>query len=210
MPALNSRPEPCALRWPPCAVLLSLLFASSSCNALKKGPTETAATSSAVLGNETAPAPKAPLKAGEQVFNFTALAHNGQRLRVSEFLRRPVLVYFCAADRDPRCQQLALSLRDHWLTLNPSLSMAFGVTTEDTVIHRDFAAEHALPHLLIADSDNSVRRVFGVAPAATTAFLINGERQIVHVFTTLNAASFAQDVLTILKQLGLERSAPPM
>ena len=142
------------------------------------------------LGLGEAPAPKAPLKAGESVFNFTALAHNGQRLRLAEFLQRPVLVYFCAADRDPTCQRLALSLRDQWLNLNPSLSMAFGVTAEDTVVHRDFAAEHALPHLLIADSDNSVRRVFGIAPGATTGFLISPERKVLHAFSTPNVASF--------------------
>lgn len=210
MPAPNPRPEPRASRWRSRAVLLLSVALGGACNASQKGPSGTAGTSSAALGNEAAPAPKAPLKVGEQVFNFTALAHNGQRFRISEFLQRPVLVYFCAADRDPQCQQLALSLRDHWLNLNPSLSMAFGVTTEDTVIHRDFAAEHALPHLLIADNDNSVRRVFGVAPTATTAFLLNTERQVVHAFTTPNGASFAQDVMTVLKQLGLERSAPPI
>jgi peroxiredoxin len=162
------------------------------------------------LANPSAPLPDKPLAAGNTVFDFSALAHTGQRFRLSEFLDRPVLVYFCPSDTAPQCSQMALGLRDEWLLLNPSLSMAFGVSGDDTFVHRDFASENELPHLLIADSDQTVHRLFGLQPAAVTAYLVGTDRKVLAVLEPVDAARFADQVRAALAKLGLEKPVPPI
>lgn len=192
----------------------ALSVALGGCNEKPKqqqaenGPTESQAALEA-LENPSAPAPDQPLAAGDTVFDFSALAHTGQSLQLSEFLARPVLVYFCPTDRSPPCLQLALALREHWLVLNPSLSMVFGVSSDDTFVHRDFASEHALPHLLLADGDGSVHRLFGLRPGVTTAYLIGTDRKILRVLQP-DPAGFADQVRRALAELNLERPIPPI
>jgi peroxiredoxin Q/BCP len=162
------------------------------------------------LENPSAPLPDKPLAAGDKVFDFSALAHTGQRFHLSEFLDRPVLVYFCPSDATPQCSQLALNLRDHWLLLNPSLSMAFGVSADDTFVHRDFASEHELPHLLLADGDQTVHRLFGLQLGALTAYLVGTDRTILRVLSPVDGEHFAEQVKAALAELGLERPVPPI
>jgi peroxiredoxin Q/BCP len=144
------------------------------------------------------------------VFDFSALAHTGQSFRLSEFLERPALVYFCPADATPQCSQVALGLRDQWLLLNPSLSMAFGVSGDDTFVHRDFASEHELPHLLVADGDQTVHRLFGLQLGALSAYLIGNDRRVLRVLQPIDTARFAEQVRGALGELGLERPVPPI
>lgn len=162
------------------------------------------------LENEAAPMPTEPLVVGDTVFDFTALAHTGQRFAVSEFLHLPVLVYFCAEDRSEVCTQMAVSLRNQWLLLNHSISMAFGVSTDGTFVHRDFASEHALAHLMVGDGEGVVQQVFGLKPGVVTAYLVGTDRKVLAVIPPNNPGNFALDVLATLRKLGLENPAPPI
>jgi thioredoxin-dependent peroxiredoxin len=131
-------------------------------------------------------------------------------MRLSEFTKRPLLLYFCPADRSPECQALAIEIRDHWLLLNPSLSMVFGVTPEDSFTHMDFASELELSHLLVADTDNSLHKAFGLSPGVNVAYLLGPDRQVLQVFDKPQAAGFTAAVLAALRANGLERPVPPL
>lgn len=144
------------------------------------------------------------------VNDFRALAHTGQRFRLSEFTQRPVLLHFCPADRQPQCQATTLALRDHWLLLNPSLSMAFGVTQEDTFTHMDFASEFELSHLLIADADAFVYRTFGLTPGVHVVYLVGKNREVLQVFDDPRPEEIVAKVLAALRALGLEHPVPPI
>jgi peroxiredoxin Q/BCP len=162
------------------------------------------------LKSEQAALPQAPLQRGDRVYDFSALAHTGQRFKLSDFLGLPVLVYFCPEDRSPLCTQMAVSLRDDWLLLNSSLGMAFAVSDEDTLVHRDFASEHQLPHLMVADQSGSVHQVFGLERGEITGYIVGKEREVLHVFAQPNTAAFGREVLSSLRELGLEKPPSPI
>lgn len=193
-------------------LLLMGLLSTLSCKSEPK-PEEKKdepAAALAALENEDAKIPERPLVAGDVVSDFTALAHTGQRFRLSEFLERPALVYLCPTDRTPECTALALALRDEWLLLNPSLSMAFGVSGDDTFVHRDFASEHELPHLLIADGDQHVHRMFGLALGTVSAHLVGTDRKILRVWNPVDPTQWIEQVRAALAELGLARPSPPI
>jgi peroxiredoxin len=188
-------------------LLLCALFAS--CRG-ERSPGGAQPTASEAEEEAPAPLPTAPLSAGGTVNDFRALAHTGQRFKLSEFAKRPVLLHFCPGDRSPRCQAVATALRDQWLVLNPSLSMAFGVTQEDTFSHMDFASEFELSHLLVADTDGSVHSAFGLTPGVDVAYLVGTDRRVIQVFETPRPEDFVANVLAALRPLGLERPVPPI
>lgn len=177
--------------------LLALLLSSLSCSKSSKEreapPGESVAK--AVLKNLAAPNREVPIGQNEEVFDFTALAHNGQRLKLSEFLHKPVFLYFCPQDRADVCTQVALALRDSWLKLNGELSMAFGVSVEDTFMHREFSSEHKLPFLLLADTESSVHRALGVKPGTVMGYLIGQDRRVLQVFPSMDPQALAHALL---------------
>ena len=194
-----------------CSVVLSALLVFTGCKKEKaENQPDEPPTAIEALENETAPMPTAPLVVGDTVFDFTALAHTGQRFRLSEFLQLPVLVYFCPEDRSDVCTQMAVSLRDQWLFLNHSVSMAFGVSNDGTFVHRDFASEHELAHLMVGDGEGVVHQVFVLKKGVVTAYLIGHDRKVLAVLAPSAPGNFALDVLATLRKLGLEHSAPPI
>jgi peroxiredoxin len=147
---------------------------------------------------------------GQSVFDFTALAHTGQSLRLSDYLERPVVVYFCPGDAQPVCTALATSVRDVWADLHSQVDMVYGVSPEPTIIHREFAADNLLTHLMLSDSDNIVHRVFGVQPGMVLGYLVGTDRTIIHTFSPPNAAAFGAEILAVLTAKGLKRPDFPM
>jgi peroxiredoxin len=144
------------------------------------------------------------------VFDFQALAHTGQRVALSEFLGKPSLFYFCPEDATPQCTQLALTIRDEWLRLNAHLDMVFAVTPAPTVVHREFASEHQLPHLLLADTDARVHEIFGLKPGMLTAYLVGAEREVLRVFPISDGNTLVARVETALAELELLRTPYPL
>jgi thioredoxin-dependent peroxiredoxin len=169
-----------------------------------------AAQAEEILQQKPVEYPTAPLTAGATVFDFAALAHTGQALKLSDFLHRPSLVYFCAQDRAPACTALATSLRDNWTDLHAHIDMVLGVSPEPSVVHDDFASEHRLPFLLLSDSDNTLHRVFGLQPGAVASYLIGKDRKILQVFTAPNVKTHAAEVDAALTALNLKQEPYPL
>lgn len=138
-----------------------------------------------------------PLGPSQVVYDFAALAHTGQRLQLSEFLSKPVVVYFCPRDEDPVCLQLAESFREAWLKLNDKVAMVFAVSPEDSVTHREFVATYKLPALFLADTDETVHRAMGVKPGTVISFMIGEDRKVLRVFAP-PAAGHAAEILAAL------------
>ena len=69
-------------------------------------------------------------------------------MRLSSFLDKPVVVYFYGADKTPAATAEATSFRDAWLRLNEKIGMILGVSSDDRIMHRDFATEQGLPLLV--------------------------------------------------------------
>jgi peroxiredoxin len=154
--------------------------------------------------------PSAPLTVGAEVFDFSALAHTGQSVRLSDYLKKPVVVYFCPQDAQPACTALATSVRDVWADLHSQVDMVYGVSREATILRREFAADTHLPHLLLSDSDDTVHRIFGVQSGMVVGYLIGVDRKVLHVFAPPNAGGFGPEILSVVVAKGLERPQFPI
>lgn len=192
------------------AVTLLTCLAGAGCKSESANKPAAAGAPTAVVEVKPKSFPTAPLAAGAEVFDFTALAHTGQSVRLSDYSKKPVVVYFCPQDAQPLCTALAASVRDAWADLHSQVDMVYGVSPEATIVHREFAADNHLSHLLLSDADGTLHRVFGIQPGAVVGYLIGVDRKIVHVFAPPNAAAFGAEVLSVIVAKGLKRPEFPI
>jgi peroxiredoxin Q/BCP len=97
-------------------------------------------------------------------FTLPAWTPEGEvSLTLSEQRGRAVVLAFYPADNTPGCTRQLCSYRDD-LDLLADLDVAlWGISTQDTESHRAFAAKRRLPFPLLADTDKTVVKAYGVS-----------------------------------------------
>jgi len=103
------------------------------------------------------------LNIGQIVPSFELPDQNGQSHSVESLLSTGwLLLYFYPADFTPLCTAQACMARDHHTELAAAGVTVVGVSRQDTASKQRFAQQHRLPFTLLADTDSSVHRAFGV------------------------------------------------
>jgi thioredoxin-dependent peroxiredoxin len=129
----------------------------------------------------------------------------GQSLKLADLKGRKVVLYFYPKDDTPGCTQEAKSFRDKNLDLARADAVVLGVSTDDLVSHRDFAAKYGLPFLLLSDQDEDLARAFGVPVtfglARRVTFVLDRQGVIARVFDDVTPAEHADEVLAALDEI---------
>jgi len=80
-----------------------------------------------------------------------------------------------------------------------------GVSGDDLSSHRDFAAKHGLPFLLLSDQDGDLARAFGVPVvfglARRVTFVLDRQGVVARVFDDVTPAEHADEVLAALDEI---------
>jgi peroxiredoxin Q/BCP len=153
-----------------------------------------------------------PIKAGLMAPDFSLPDDAGVPRRLSDFLGRPVILYFYPADDTQGCTREACGFRDdHPLYLGGG-STVLGVSPDTVQSHRKFKAKYSLPFLLLADTDHKVCSLYGVwgrkqfmgrtyEGVLRTTFIIDRSGRIARVFEKVRPAEHSAEVLATLKAL---------
>ncbi|MCX7851582.1 MAG: thioredoxin-dependent thiol peroxidase [Caldilineales bacterium] len=102
------------------------------------------------------------LRIGDMAPDFTAVADNGETVRLSDFRGRRVVLYFYPKDDTPGCTAQACSFRDHFAALADKNAVVLGVSPDGVASHRKFKTKYNLPFLLLADEDHRIAEQYGV------------------------------------------------
>jgi peroxiredoxin Q/BCP len=86
----------------------------------------------------------------------------GGRLRLSDLRGRNVILYFYPKDDTPGCTTESCDLRDRYTTLGEANATVLGVSRDSLDSHEQFKRKYNLPFELIADTDETLCRTFGV------------------------------------------------
>jgi thioredoxin-dependent peroxiredoxin len=127
-----------------------------------------------------------------------ATAHDGTTLDLRK-LGKPAVVYFYPADDTPGCTAEACAFRDIWSEYEAAGVLVIGVSTQDLESKRSFAEKHELPFPLVADTDESWAKAFGVTVrggyAKRVSFLLDPEGKIAKVYPGVDPGVHAGEVL---------------
>lgn len=107
-------------------------------------------------------APARPLRVGDALPSFDRSDHQGNAVSTTQLRGRWVVLYFYPKDGTPLCTAQGCAFRDAFESLAAAGAEVIGVSADDDVSHRAFAAKNRLPFRLVSDTDGSLRRLLGV------------------------------------------------
>lgn len=103
------------------------------------------------------------LKEGDRIPGFTAKDAAGNLFDSRSVIgQKAAIIYFYPKDDTPQCTAQACGFRDNYSEfLNLDVAV-IGISSDDVASHRDFSQKYNLPFILLSDTDQSVRKLFGV------------------------------------------------
>lgn len=104
----------------------------------------------------------AKLQKGDQLPVFQLQNQKGEMVDSQSFMGQPLVVYFYPKDDTPGCTAEACSFRDQYEDFTDSGAEVVGISADSPESHAAFAKKHRLPFVLLSDTENIVRKQFGV------------------------------------------------
>lgn len=93
--------------------------------------------------------------------DFTLTSDSGERVTLSQFRGRPVVLYFYPRDDTPGCTKQACGIRDAWDAFRETGAEVFGISPDGEESHAKFKRKHGLPFTLLADPGHEVTEQYG-------------------------------------------------
>jgi len=152
------------------------------------------------------------LKKGDKAPDFTSSDQHGKAVTLSQFAGQRVILYFYPKDMTPGCTVQACDLRDNHVSLQKRGFVVLGVSADDAKRHGKFIEKYELPFTLLADTELTVIKAFGVwGPKKfmgrefdgihRTTFVIDGNGTIEAVITKVSTKDHTAQ---ILEELGMD------
>jgi thioredoxin-dependent peroxiredoxin len=99
---------------------------------------------------------------GQKAPSFTTKDQAGNKVSLSDFKGKKVVLYFYPEDDTPTCTEEACNLRDNFSILKKKGYIVLGVSPNDVISHEKFSKKFNLPFQLLADSDKKIINAYGV------------------------------------------------
>jgi thioredoxin-dependent peroxiredoxin len=147
------------------------------------------------------------IKINQAAPDFSLPDENGNYHKLTDFLGKPVVLYFYPRDDTPGCTKEACNFRDDYSAFQKAGLEIIGISPDTVESHAKFKAKYTLPFLLLADKDHQVSKLFGAwgkkkfmgrefDGVLRTTFLINKEGEIVKIFEGVKPADHSKEVLS--------------
>lgn len=150
----------------------------------------------------------APPRVGERAPDFTLPRADGTPFRLSEAVRRGVVVlYFYPKDETMGCVAEACAFRDQYEVFTEAGAQVVGVSADSAESHQQFAAHHRLPFVLLTDADGKVRKSYGVGKLlgiidGRITYVIDTRGIVRHVFSSrLQPTRHVAEALAVVREL---------
>jgi peroxiredoxin Q/BCP len=146
------------------------------------------------------------LKEGDKAPDFTTKDQNGDKVKLSDYKGKKVVLYFYPKDDTPGCTKEACSFRDADDVYKSKGIKVFGVSTDDEKSHQKFISKFQLPFDLLADTGKEIVEKYGVwgeksmygkkyMGTLRKTFLIDENGKIAKIFDKVNVSEHADEVL---------------
>ncbi|OGO67972.1 MAG: peroxiredoxin [Chloroflexi bacterium RBG_19FT_COMBO_56_12] len=153
-----------------------------------------------------------PLSDGTPAPDFTLADETEKMHSLSEYLGKPVVLYFYPKDDTPGCTKEACNFRDDYRAYENAGVVILGVSPDSPKSHAKFKAKYDLPFTLLADIGHKVCEAFGVwgrkkmmgreyDGVRRTTFLIGRDGRILEVFENVKAAEHSAEILAALSKI---------
>ncbi len=143
-----------------------------------------------------------PLKEGSQAPDFTLPGSDGNTYRLSDFRGKRVVLMFYPKSNTPGCTAQNCAVRDQYDQLSQH-AVVFGISVDTPETQTQFAKQHNLKHIVLADADGKVAEAYGVRTtagfASRTTFIIAPDGTIEKVFEKAGTSNHPEELLSYFR-----------
>ncbi|HBF7117547.1 thioredoxin-dependent thiol peroxidase [Clostridioides difficile] len=148
---------------------------------------------------------------GTKAPEFTLEDKDGNKVSISDFKGKKVVVYFYPKDNTPGCTRQACAFRNAYDGFKKEDVQVIGISKDSIKSHQKFAEKHELPFILLSDPDLVAIKAFDVwkekkmygktALGVVRATYIIDENGIIEkVFEKAKPDTNAQEILEYLEK----------
>jgi peroxiredoxin Q/BCP len=151
------------------------------------------------------------LTRNEAAPDFQLNDENGEPRKLSDFLGKPVVLYFYPKDDTPGCTAEACEFRDDYGAYESAGIVILGISPDSSKSHNKFKKKYNLPFTILADIDHAVcdrygvwgeksmfgKKYFGVL---RTTFVIGQDGKIKEIFENVTPKGHSSQVLSALSK----------
>ncbi len=152
------------------------------------------------------------MEPGRKAPAFSLKDQNGTIHRLSDYLGRPVVLYFYPKDDTPGCTKEACAFRDNLPRFKTRKATVLGVSILDEASKARFAGKHDLTFPLLADADHAVAEKYGVWQKKSlygrsfmgnvrTTYVIDRDGRVARRWDNVKVGGHAEEVLEAVEAL---------
>jgi peroxiredoxin Q/BCP len=152
----------------------------------------------------------AVLKVGDTAPGFTLPSAAGDKVALSDFRGKKVILYFYPKDDTPGCTREACSFRDNMASLTNKGAVVIGISADSVESHQKFTTKYDLPFILLSDSKKEVLTKYDVWKKKSlygrtflgivrTTYIIDEKGKIAHIFPKVKVDGHTEEILALLK-----------
>ena len=146
---------------------------------------------------------------GELVDDFTLPDQDNLPVTLSNFLGKPVILFFYPKADTPGCTVEACGFRDQFVKLEAAGAVVLGISRDTPKAQKKFRDKYDLPYTLLADSDQEIINRFELLKQKTmygkpatgverTTYVIGSDGRLLHTFSGVKPQGHAEEVLAML------------
>jgi thioredoxin-dependent peroxiredoxin len=102
------------------------------------------------------------LKLGDPAPEFELADDKGNKVKLSDYRSKRVVVYFYPKDDTPGCTTQSCGFRDNYLAIEEKNATVLGISPDGMESHQKFKTKFNLPFTLLSDEDHAVAEIYGV------------------------------------------------
>ena len=146
------------------------------------------------------------LEKGISAPDFETTDQFGNKLKLSDFRGKKIVLYFYPKDNTPGCTQEACNLRDNYNLLLSRGYVVLGISPDSEASHGKFTQKQNLPFQILTDADKEIVNAYGVwqlkkmcgreyMGVVRTTFIIDEEGRIEEVIEKVKVADHAAQIV---------------
>lgn len=143
---------------------------------------------------------------------FVLKNHDGEIVRLSDFVGKPLIIYFYPQDDTPGCTTEACNFRDDYNEYKNLGVKVIGISPDTVESHQEFRKKYHLPFTLLSDPDHQTAAAYGVwgkkekkgieyEGIYRTTFILDKKGGIVKIFEGVDPSVHSQEVLDEIKKM---------
>jgi peroxiredoxin Q/BCP len=151
------------------------------------------------------------LEPGTKAPAFTLVSDSGEKVKLSQFKGKSVVLYFYPKDDTPGCTKEACAFRDAQSEMTKLGAVVLGVSPDTVESHVKFRDKYSLNFPLLADPDHAIAELYGAwreknmygkksMGVQRSTYIIDAQGKIAKVWKKVSVDGHDAAVLEALKQ----------